>query len=291
MDNATVFLNGLFVPLKNARVSILDRGFCYGDGLFETMRAYRGTVFKVGSHLDRLFDSLEKIYLDLPMTRKEVASAILETLDRNYSPEAMVRLTVSRGEQIPGFAIDPGGVPTVVIHVRPYIPVPAHWNETGVQITLFPGSCVRTSGLDRQVKSCNYLSQIILRERAAKNNAVEGIMVDPQNKITEGTVSNIFLVRRNELITPALNEYILPGITRQVVIDIAREQGLPCSEREVPCEELEAADEVFLTNSGFEILPVCRIDDKIIGSGKPGTMTRFVQKEFLKTVEGEEQKC
>jgi branched-chain amino acid aminotransferase len=284
MDNPTVFLNGVFLPLSCARVSILDRGFCYGDGLFETMRAYRGRVFKIDSHLERLLCSLEKILLELPVTRGEIKSIIRETLIRNSYQDAIVRLTVSRGTQTPGLKIDPGIAPTLVVHARPFLPLPASWHRNGVQISLFPGTAVRTSGLDLQVKSCNYLSQILLLEQAARQNSIEGIMVDGNDRVTEGSVSNIFLVKDGTLITPALSEYVLPGITRQVVLEIGKSQGIDCRERNVNCEELFSSDEIFLTNSGVEILPVRQIDDAIIGDGSPGQITRNLQNEFSRVV-------
>ncbi len=284
MKETVVFFNGLFTPLRDARVSVLDRGFCYGDGLFETMRAYSNRVFRIDAHLDRLFRSAEMIFLDLPMTRGEVRKAITETLERNECPDAIIRLTVSRGEHSPGLKIDPDISPTVVVFVRPFEPLPRKWYAEGIKITLFPNSAGRTGGLREQVKSCNYLSQVIIRELSAKDGAYEGIMLDERNLITEGTTSNIFIVTNGTLRTPTLNEYVLAGITRKTVLEVARDRGIPSYEENLTREDVYQADEVFLTNTGIEILPVRMADDRIVGEGRPGALTRLLGREFSKNV-------
>ena len=290
MNDETVFLNGLFVPLRNARVSILDRGFAYGDGLFETMRAYRGGIFRLEAHLDRLLTSLEQVTIDLPLTRGELQDAIHRTLKQNHLDDSIIRLTVTRGEQAPGLLSHASTSPTLVIHARPFEPPPEHWFRDGVSITLFPGSAVRTSTLSQQVKSSNYLSHILVRELAEKQNSVEGILLDDDDNVTEGTVSNLFMVKDGILSTPALNEHILAGITRQVVLDIAQYQGMTVIERSIQKLELYSASEIFLTNSGVEVLPVSHVDGKTIGQWQTRKVTPFLQSAFRKTVEAELQK-
>jgi branched-chain amino acid aminotransferase len=291
MRERTIFLNGLFMGQSAATVSVFDRGFCYGDGLFETMRSYGNKVFRLDDHLERLYQSLDLIYLNVPMTRGEIRSAIQETLERNHYPDSMIRLTVSRGEQTKGFHIDPEVPPTVVIIVRELEPLPEEWQAEGIKISLFPSTAFRIGGLAQQIKSCNFLSYILVRELAHRKNSIEGILIDDDDRITEGTTSNIFIVKDGVLKTPQLNRYILPGITRQVVLEIAERNGIPISQETLNPEDVHHADEVFITNSRVEILPVNNADDKIIGSGKPGKITRFLHAEFLKSIEGSYQKC
>jgi branched-chain amino acid aminotransferase len=291
MRERTVFLNGLFMPQSSATVSVMDRGFCYGDGLFETMRSYGNKVFRLEDHLERLYQSLDLIYLNVPITRNEMRFAILETLKRNQRPDSMVRLTISRGEQTTGFHIDPEACPTLVIIVRELEPLPEEWLEEGIKISLFPSTAFRVGGLTQQIKSCNFLSYILVRELAHRKNSTEGILIDDDDRITEGSTSNLFIVKDGLLKTPQLNRYILPGITRKVVLELAENRGIPISRQTLKSEDIYHADEVFITNSRVEILPVRCADDKIIGSGKPGEMTRFLHAEFLKSIEGQYQKC
>ena len=286
-----MFLNGLFMRPSSATVSVLDRGFCYGDGLFETMRSYDNKVFRLDDHLERLCQSLDLIYLDVPMTHDEMRSAIYETLKRNQRPDSLIRLTISRGEQKAGFHIDRDAPPTLVIVVKELEPLPEEWIERGIKISLFPATAFRIGGLTRQIKSCNFLSSILVRELAHRKKSVEGIFIDDNDRITEGTASNIFIVKDGVLKTPALTPYILPGITRQTVLELAGKRGIPVSRQTLKPDDVYHADEVFITNSRVEILPVRNANGKIIGAGKPGEVTRFLHAEFLKSIEGFCQKC
>ncbi len=285
MTGGIVHVNGLFHPERSARISVLDRGFLYGDGLFETMRAYGGRVFCLDEHLHRLRRSLEMIFLELPVTDKELESAVLTTVGINACPDTIVRLMVSRGVQAAGPAIDDTAAPTWVVLTRPLPPLPETAYTEGVRIALFPRSAVRTSGLDAQVKSCNYLSHIVIRELAARRSAEEGIFMDPGGRITEGTMSNLFLVKEGRLKTPALDPHVLPGITRQVVLELARESGVPCDETGLLADDVYRADEVFLTNSAIEILPVRAADGRPIGEAVPGELTRSLCGRFRERVQ------
>jgi branched-chain amino acid aminotransferase len=287
MPENIVYLNGLFIPFHCARVSVTDRGFNYGDGLFETMRSYNGNIFRLDSHLERLYQSLECIYLNVPMTAGEIKNAIGQTLLINGQTECMIRLTISRGEQLSGFNIDSDMAPTVVIIVKPLEDLPREWYEQGIRISLFPATAQKVGGLARSIKSCNFLNNILVREKANQRNSVEGILIDEKGLITEGTTSNIFIVKNGTLITPAINENILAGITRQAVLDIASLLNLPVAQQAITQEEIYHAEEVFITNSRIEILPVCRADGRKIGNECPGPITRQLSTEFLKSVEGE----
>ena len=280
-----VYLNGQFVPLEDARVSILDRGFCYGDGLFETLRAYGGKVFKLGWHLDRLEQSAQSIYLELPESKETLTSVIYETLNKNNLTDAVIRLTVTRGESFPGLAIDESSHPTLVVHARPFKPVPEAWYREGIKISLRPRSAPKISGVERQIKSLNYLSPIMSLKQAGDQGAVEAVLLDDSGRVCDGTTSNIFIVRQEVLLTPAVNECVLAGITRKVILEISREMGIASEEKELNQEAVYQADEVFITNSGLEVLPVTKVDDVTVGDGRPGPLTRKLHENYLKWVD------
>jgi branched-chain amino acid aminotransferase group I len=286
-----VYINGLFTPLSKAQVSIQDRGFCYGDGLFETLRASKGKIFRLEHHIDRLFRSLPQIFIDLPMTRFELMTVIQDTLARNSHKEAVIRLTVSRGNTQSNIQIDTDISPTLVINIRAFIPLPKLAYKKGIKIMLFKERACSTSVLTRRLKSCNYLSNTIIKKLSDDRGFMEGVVVDPDFGVTEGTTSNIFIVNKGVLKTPPLSSFVLEGITREVVIEIAKEHKIPFYEERITLEDLLNADEVFITNTGIEILPVTQIDTQPIGNNKPGILTGFFHDEFLKCVEAEKNPC
>ena len=286
MDEPTVYINGLFTPLRNAKISILDRGFCYGDGLFETLRASNGQIFYIQQHIDRLFDSLQQVLIELPMTRLELTKAVKETLARNKYKNAIIRLMVTRGDTESNIQIDSKIHPTLVINIRPFIPLPKLAYKKGIRVMLFQERANLVNGLSLRLKSCNYLSNIIIKELSDRKNFTEGVVVDPDFGVTEGTTSNIFIVEQGQIKTPPLSPYVLAGITRQVVLEIARDHKIPFTEEKITADELIYADEVFITNSCIEIVPVTQVNSNFIGLKKPGILTRFIHEEFLKCVEG-----
>lgn len=286
-----VYINGLFTSLCNAKVSIQDRGFCYGDGLFETLRASKGKIFRLEQHVDRLLKSLPQIFIDLPMTPHELMAVTQDTLARNNYKEAIIRLTVTRGDTQSNIQVDPDSPPTLVVDIRAFTPLPKTAYKKGVKIKLFQERASLTSGLDQRLKSCNYLSNILIRELSNRKDFMEGVVVDPDFGVTEGTTSNVFIVRQGVLKTPPASPYVLKGITRQVVLEIAREHKIPFLEERITLENLLKADEVFITNTGIEIVPVTRIDSQAIGNKKPGILTGFFHDEFLKCVEAEKNPC
>ena len=285
MDEPTVYINGLFTPLRNAKISILDRGFCYGDGLFETLRASNGQIFYIQQHIDRLFDSLQQVLIELPMTRLELTKAVKETLARNKYKNAIIRLMVTRGDTESNIQIDSKIHPTLVINIRPFTPLPKVAYKKGIRVMLFQERANLVNGLSLRLKSCNYLSNILIKEFSNKKNYTEGVVVDPDFGVTEGTTSNIFIVEQGQIKTPPLSPYVLAGITRQVVLEIARDHKIPFKEEKITADELIYADEVFITNSCIEIVPVTQVNSNFIGLKKPGILTKFIHEEFLKCVE------
>jgi len=289
MSRRSVYLNGLFTAPENARVSVFDRGFCYGDGLFETLLAKDESVFRLSRHLDRLFASAQRIELDIPMTKGELARAIRETLLRSGEGKALVRLALSRGEQPPGLLFSPEAPPTVVISAAAFTPPPASEYERGIGVILTPSATGGDAG--PQVKSANYLRQILNRALAEKQGAGEALGLDGEGRLTEGSASNVFIVSGGVVLTPPVGPWVLPGITREAVIEIARQAGLECREEAVTRQRLAVADEVFITNTRIGILPVTRVASAAVGGGNPGPLTRRLSALLAKTVEAEIQKC
>ncbi len=285
--NPIVYLNGKFVALADAKVSILDRGFCYGDALFETMRIYSGKIFNLNLHLDRLERGAQSIFLNLPESRERLEAILYETFNRNQGADAVLRLTITRGEGVLGKLWQAGTSPTLSVYVKPYNGPPEEWYQNGVPISLIPDSASRLGGLQEQIKSANYLSQILARKQAEDEDSVEGIMMNDKGDICDGTICNIFLVKQGELFTPAVSPYVLAGVTRQVVLDLAAHTGVTCQEKTLTAGEVLAADEVFLTNTGWEILPVTRVNGKSVGSGQPGPVSQALRQEFRKSVDAE----
>ena len=287
MIEPIVYLNGKFVPLSQAKVSILDRGFCYGDALFETMRVYSGKIFQLDQHLDRLEQGAQSICLNLPELRERIQDILYETFNRNQGADAVIRLTITRGEGIIGKLWQADTSPTLSVYVRPYSATPDEWYQKGVPISLIPHSAAKMGGLQEQIKSANYLSQILARKQAEDLNSVEGIMINEQGEVCDGTISNIFVIKDDVLSTPAVNGYVLAGVTRQVVLKLAFETGAICEERSMIADDILQGDEIFLTNTGWEVLPVTRVEGKAIGSGLPGPLTQALRREFRKFVDAE----
>jgi len=280
-----VYINGLFWTIDKANISVLDRGFTYGDGLFETMRVYSGKIFRLEHHLDRLFQSARSIFIELPITRNEIRSAIYAALKLNGLSNSIVRLTVTRGELDSGVNVDYSSPPTIVILVKPVKAISKKTYKEGIGIKLYKKSAIRTQGISNKIKSCNYLSNIILRENALKENFFEAILLDHNHNVTEGTISNIFIIKNNQLKTPVLNEFVLSGIIRQAILDLCLENNIPFKEDLITERELYEADELFLTNSAIEILPVRNINHHKLKNRGMRPMTKHIHMLLLKSFE------
>ena len=280
-----VYINGLFWTIDKANISVLDRGFTYGDGLFETMRVYSGKIFRLEHHLDRLFQSARSIFIELPITKNEIQSAIYAAIKLNGLSDSIVRLTVTRGELGSGVNVDYSSPPTIVILVKPVKAISKKTYKEGIGIKLYKKSAIRTQGISNKIKSCNYLSNIILRENALKENFFEAILLDHNHNVTEGTISNIFIIKNNQLKTPILNEFVLSGIIRQAILDLCLENNIPFKEDLITEKDLYEADELFLTNSGIEILPVRNINHHKLKNRGTRPMTKHIHMLLLKSFE------
>lgn len=281
-----VYLNGSLVPENEAKVSISDRGFLYGDGLFETMRAYAGKIFRLEKHLQRLFCSARMISLSISEGEKEMKEAVYRTLKANNLKEAYLRLTISRGEGGRGPDITDNLRANMVIVAKPLPIYPPQWYEEGIKAVVVRIRRDEISPLSR-IKSLNYLPNILARLEAKDKEADEGIMLNSQGHLAEGTVSNLFLVSHGKIITPSVESGILPGITRATILELAPQQGLEISEREIKLTELREAEEAFLTNSLREVVPLTRVDGHPIGEGKPGKITKTLAEAYSRLVKRE----
>ncbi|MCS7235143.1 MAG: branched-chain-amino-acid transaminase [Armatimonadota bacterium] len=268
-----VYVDGRFVPKEEASVSVYDHGFLYGDGVFEGIRVYRGRVFKLDEHVRRLYESAKSILLDVPMPPEEMKRVIVDAVRRNGLQDAYVRPIVTRGRGDLG--IDPRKCsrPTVVVIVDQIQLYPERAYREGLRMVTATHRKIPPDSLNPRIKSLNYLNQILARLEANLAGADEALMLNHDGYVCECTADNVFVVRGGEVWTPAAHLGILRGVTRDAVLEIARELGIPAFERTFTLHDVYTADEVFLTGTGAEIGPVVWVDGRVIGSGKPGPVT------------------
>jgi len=270
-SDSIAYLNGDFLPLSEARVSILDRGFQFADGVYEVIPVYGGRPFRLEAHLRRLERSLGEIRMDLPMAAPALADAVRELLDRNGAGDCQAYIQVTRGEAPRNHPFPEAVHPTVVMTCTPVTPVPAEWVRDGVAAITVED--IRWARCD--IKSIALLPNVMMRQKAAEEGAFEAVWVH-RGMAVEGAASNLFAVIDGEARTPPDGPRVLPGITRDVVLELAADEGLPVRTGEVTAEELAAADEVWLTSSTKEVLPVTELDHRAVGSGQPGPLFRTV---------------
>ncbi len=282
-----IYIDGKFYKQSEAKISVFDHGFLYGDGIFEGIRSYEGKVFRLEGHLNRLYKSAERIALKIPLRKEELKGAVLLTLRKNELKDAYIRLIVSRGKGDLG--LDPRKCqrPTVVIIADKISLYPESFYKQGLKIVVLATRRNHPKALDPRIKSLNYLNNILGKIEAMGRNAIEGIMLDYQGLVTECTGDNIFIIRQGKLLTPPVHLGLLEGITRAIILDMARQFKIASAEKEVKIEELYSADECFLTGTAAEIIPVVKIDEHIIGSGKPGKTTLRLIEEFHKLTKRE----
>lgn len=278
-----VYLNGVLVPLSLASISPFDHGFLYGYGLFETMRAYNGIIFRLERHLDRLRQAAETLGLHTRLATFDLESACYHVLTTNELTDARLRLTISAGEGdiVPNPATCKGI--TVFIVARKLTPLPPEHYKQGYRAIFSSSRRNSQSPLSRLKASC-YLENILARQEAKAAGADEAVVLNEQGLVAEGSSSNIFLMHKGQLLTPSLNCGALPGITREAVLELTSSLGIRATETEIAPEQLLAAEEAFFTNSIIEIMPLTRLDDKPIGSGKPGALTLRLMEAYNKLV-------
>ena len=279
-----VYVNGKFLSRDDARVSVFDHGFLYGDGIYETMRAYRGKIFLAGKHLSRLKQSADAISLALPLSLDKIGEALNEALTVNKLNEAYLRIQISRGTGDIG--LDPAlcPAPTMVILTRPFKDYPPELYANGVAVAVVQTRRNHPLALDPAIKGTNFLNNILAKIESLKTGAYEGIMLNWKGYVAEGTISNIFTVRNGVLQTPDLETGILEGITRDLVLHLARKEKIPAREMLMRPKDLTRADECFITNTTVEVLPVTSIDGHPVGSRRPGPITERLMHAYRSEV-------
>ncbi len=284
-----IYIDGKYYDERNARISVFDHGLLYGDGIFEGIRAYNGRVFKLKEHIDRLFCSAKAILLEIPMSHADLMAATLETCRRNRIRDGYIRLVVTRGAGTLGLNPRSCKKPSVIIIAGKIQLYPAELYQHGMDIITVPTTRNLHSALNPAIKSLNYLNNVLAKIEANTAGVEEAIMLNAEGYVAECTGDNLFIVRNGALSTPPLSAGALYGITRQTVIELAEAAGLKVSEPALTRYDLFNADECFLTGTGAELIPVVKIDGRVIGTGKPGPITRRLEEDYhaLTKVSGE----
>lgn len=275
-----VYVNGQFVPKEDAKVSVFDHGFLYGDGVFEGMRAYGGKIFKLSEHIERLYDSAKAICLKPALAMEKMAELCYESLEKNNLQDGYLRVIFSRGEGDLGLNPHQCPVPGVVIIADVIKLYPQELYDKGMEVMTSATPRISPEALNPKIKSLNYLNNILAKMEGLEHGMMETLMLNSQGFLAEATGDNIFIVRRGVLMTPSEEAGILMGITREAVIDLALEAGIDVVEKNLNRYDLFTADECFLTGSAAEIISVTKVDGRVIGSGKPGELTLDLLKRF-----------
>ncbi|HEX9639028.1 MAG TPA: aminotransferase class IV [Acidobacteriota bacterium] len=278
-------IDGRLVPREQAWISAFDRGFLYGDSVYETIRTYGGRPFLVRRHLSRLAASAERLQLRLPNPLDEIAERVRSSVDASGNAESLVRVILSRGASAIGLDPTLAKHPTLVMLISAFQPLPAPAYEGGIQVQL--ATVVRNpiQALDPRIKTSNQLNNILAFMEAKAANCTEAFMLNAAGELAEGTTSNIFVVQGRRLITPPLGAGILEGITRELVLELAAREGIEAREDSLRPEDLFQADECFLTATTKEILPVVRVSGRVIGSGRPGPVSLQLLKAYRSRVQ------
>lgn len=272
-----IYMNGELLDKKDAKVSVFDHGYLYGDGVFEGIRIYHGKVFKLKEHIDRLYDSAKAIMLDIPISKEEMIQATLTTCkENNLYDKGYIRLIVSRGVGDLGLNALICKEPMVVIIASTISLYPEEFYEKGFEIITVPTRRNISEALNPRIKSLNYLNNVLAKIEALHCGYQEAVMINQQGYVSECTGDNIFYIKDNVIITPCKSMGILEGITRNVVIELAQKEGLEVREEVFTRYSLYTADECFLTGSAAEVVPVINIDGRVIGEGKVGLLTKKI---------------
>lgn len=275
-----VYISGRLYDKADAKISVYDHGLLYGDGVFEGIRSYGGRVFRLEQHLERLWESAQAIRLEIPMTQQDMADAVYQTLRANGIEDGYIRLVVTRGAGTLGLDPNRTSDPQVIIitdHISLY---PRELYERGLELVTVATLRNHPASLSPRIKSLNYLNNILAKLEGLQAGCSEALMLNVKGEVAECTGDNIFLVRAGALYTPPLDAGILAGITRGVVIELAAEAGIPVHEVPLLRHDVYVAQECFLTGTAAEIIPVVKVDQRTIGSGSPGPITRSLMERF-----------
>ena len=275
-----VYINGKLYDQQDAKISVFDHGLLYGDGVFEGLRSYGGKVFRLEQHLQRLWDSARAIWLEIPLSREEMARAVIDTLAANNLRDAYIRLIVTRGAGTLGLDPNRTSNPQVIIITDLISLYPEEYYHSGLEIVTASTIRNHTAALSPRIKSLNYLNNILAKIEGMKAGCIEALMLNQKGEVAECTGDNIFIVRGGVLLTPPNDAGILEGITREAVIELARAAGREVRETALTRHDVYIADECFLTGTAAEVIPVVKLDDRRIGEGVPGPVTRELSQKF-----------
>ena len=277
-----VWINGTLYDKQDAKVSVYDHGLLYGDGVFEGLRSYGGKVFRLDEHLSRLWNSAKAILLEIPKSRADMARAVNDTLAANGISDGYIRLVVTRGAGTLGLDPNRTANPQVIIitdHIAVY---PEELYRNGLEIITASTLRNHPQALNPRIKSLNYLNNILAKIECLQAGCMEALMLNHKGEVAECTADNIFLVRGGVLLTPPTDAGVLEGITREAVIQLARQGGLEVREVSLTRHDVYIADECFLTGTAVEVIAVVKVDNRTIGSGTPGPVTRDLKERFHK---------
>ena len=277
-----IYISGKFVPQEDAKISVYDHGLLYGDGVFEGLRSYRGKVFRLRDHVTRLYESARAIWLEIPMSQDAMCEAVNESIRINKIDDGYVRLVVTRGAGTLGLDPNRCSNPQVIIIADAISLYPKELYEKGLEIVTVSVQRTSPAALSPRIKSLNYLNNILAKIEGLQAGCIEALMLNHKGEVAECTGDNIFLVRHGVLFTPPLDAGILGGITRDAVIEVARAAGIEVREVALTKHDVYVADECFLTGTAAEVIPVVKVDSRTIGAGKPGPITRDLEKRFKK---------
>lgn len=279
-----VYIDGKMLDRNDAKISVFDHGLLYGDGIFEGIRIYHGKIFELDAHILRLADSAKAICLELPMSEEEIIEATLQTVKANGLSDGYIRLIVTRGEG--GLGLNPYLCPkaSLIIIADTIKLYPQEHYDNGLSLITCGTRRPTPGALSPQVKSLNYLNNVLAKVEAIQAGALEGLMLNEQGYVAECTGDNIFIVRDGVIHTPPIYAGALDGITRRVIFRLAEEAGVPLAETNMSRYDIYTADECFLTGTAAEVIPVVSLDRRVIGSGKPGEVTNDLIKRFHELV-------
>jgi branched-chain amino acid aminotransferase len=280
MKTPQVYINGKLYDKQDAKISVYDHGLLYGDGVFEGIRVYAGKVFRLRQHIDRLYESARHIQLEIPLSREQMTEAVTSTVKVNGKDNAYIRLIVTRGAGYLG--LDPRKTtdPQIIVIVDDISMYPPEMYENGMEIVTAATIRNHPDALSPRVKSLNYLNNILAKIEAIQGGCFEALMLNTRGEIAECTGDNIFVVKAGVLKTPPADAGILEGVTRNAVIEIARAAQIPVNETALTRHDVYTADECFLTGTAAEVIPVVKCDKRIIGTGKPGPITKQLRERF-----------
>lgn len=282
-----VFISGKLYDKEDAKISVYDHGLLYGDGVFEGLRSYGGRVFRLEEHLERLWNSAKAIWLEIPMTREAMAQAVNETLATNGLKDAYIRLVVTRGAGTLGLDPNRTADPQVIIIADKITLYPDELYRDGLEIVTVSTLRNHPAALSPRIKSLNYLNNILAKIEGLQAGCIEALMLNHKGEVAECTGDNIFLVRDGVVLTPPIDAGILEGVTRGAVMELAREAGHEVREIPLTKHDVYIAQECFLTGTAAEVIPVVKVDSRVIGTGKPGPITLALKESFHRLARGE----